>query len=88
MVFESIAWGEHCGDATLCIGAVRFLEAVLGNDENGERGIDGQCRPETCQPATDNQHVCEEMGNSFGMEWDQVSWCENRHKDISKGRDG
>ena len=53
--------------------AVRLLDRLLGDDHDRELGIDGQRRPQTGQPAADDQHVGEEVRHALGMERDEIS---------------
>ena len=73
VVLEAVLGIGDAGDAALGVGAVRLPQAVLGDDQDGQSRVDRRGRPQSGQPAPNDQHVREMVRDAFGMEWDEVA---------------
>ena len=54
VVLESVVGAQYAGNSTLSVGAVRFGQFVLGDDQSGQLRIDSHRRPQPGYPSPDH----------------------------------
>ena len=72
VVVEGVIGVQDPGDSSLGIVAVAFADLVLGHDEGPELIRNAQRCTETGNPASDDEYVCEMVGQLASVEPDQV----------------
>ena len=73
MIIESILRVPDARDATLCVGAIRFLKLVLGQNHRSQRGIHFVCRSQPRQTTSDNQNIRKKMPAALGLDRHKIA---------------
>ncbi len=73
VILETIFGIKHAGDASLGVGAVRFLEVVFADDQHRKLWIAGNRGPQAGQAAADDQHVGKGVRHPLRSEGDEIT---------------
>jgi hypothetical protein len=73
MILEPVLRVHDPRDSALGVGAVRFVQPVLGDHQRRLRGVHGNRRPQPRQTAANDQHIGEEVRHLLGMKRNQIA---------------